>query len=201
MNQKLTLGSKFKYGLADLGFALITSAIQFFLLFYYTDVAGINPALAGLALMVGKLTWDAINDPLFGYWSDRTRSRFGRRRILHADRRCTTRYRCLDHVLVTKGFDRCVCLPGCAVQLLACGHIPHHDHHPVLCPDARADPRLQRTRQPDLDPHDFQCGRLHPGGSADYLAGWDLPGCRVEYAASLERSPERSSGQLPSPLP
>jgi glycoside/pentoside/hexuronide:cation symporter, GPH family len=81
MNQKLTLGTKFKYGLADLGFALITSAIQFFLLFYYTDVAGINPALAGLALMVGKLTWDALNDPLFGYWSDRTRSRFGRRRI------------------------------------------------------------------------------------------------------------------------
>jgi GPH family glycoside/pentoside/hexuronide:cation symporter len=81
MNQKLTLGSKFTYGLADLGFALITSAIQFFLLIYYTDVAGINPAIAGLALMVGKLTWDAINDPLFGYLSDRTRSRFGRRRI------------------------------------------------------------------------------------------------------------------------
>jgi GPH family glycoside/pentoside/hexuronide:cation symporter len=81
MNLKLTLGTKFKYGLADLGFALITSAMQFFLLFYYTDVAGIDPALAGLALMIGKLTWDAINDPLFGYWSDRTRSRFGRRRI------------------------------------------------------------------------------------------------------------------------
>src|SRR5512136_2915581 len=81
MNQTLTLGTKVRYGLADLGIALITSAMQFFLLFYYTDVAGINPALAGLALMVGKLTWDAINDPLFGYWSDRTRSRFGRRRI------------------------------------------------------------------------------------------------------------------------
>jgi GPH family glycoside/pentoside/hexuronide:cation symporter len=81
MNQKLSLGTKFQYGLADLGFALITSAMQFFLLFYYTDVAGINPALAGAALMVGKLTWDALNDPLFGYWSDRTRSRFGRRRI------------------------------------------------------------------------------------------------------------------------
>jgi GPH family glycoside/pentoside/hexuronide:cation symporter len=81
MDRKMTLGSKFRYGLADLGFALITSAMQFFLLFYYTDVAGIDPRLAGLALMVGKLTWDAINDPLFGYWSDRTRSRFGRRRI------------------------------------------------------------------------------------------------------------------------
>jgi glycoside/pentoside/hexuronide:cation symporter, GPH family len=81
MHQKLTLGFQFQYGLAELGFALITSAMQFFLLFYYTDVAGINPALAGAALMVGKLTWDAINDPLFGYLSDRTRSRFGRRRI------------------------------------------------------------------------------------------------------------------------
>lgn len=81
MNSKLPLGSKVKYGLADLGFALITSSIQFFLLFYYTDVAGIDPAIAGLALMVGKLTWDAINDPLFGYLSDRTHSRFGRRRI------------------------------------------------------------------------------------------------------------------------
>ena len=47
MNQKLTNSVKFRYGLADLGFALITSAMQFFLLFYYTDVAGINPALAG----------------------------------------------------------------------------------------------------------------------------------------------------------
>jgi GPH family glycoside/pentoside/hexuronide:cation symporter len=81
MEQRLTLGTKVRYGLADLGIALITSAMQFFLLFYYTDVAGINPALAGTALLVGKLTWDALNDPLFGYWSDRTRSRFGRRRI------------------------------------------------------------------------------------------------------------------------
>jgi len=81
MDQKLSFGLKFRYGLADLGFSLITSAMQFFLLYYYTDVAGINPALAGAALLVGKITWDAINDPLFGYWSDRVRSRFGRRRI------------------------------------------------------------------------------------------------------------------------
>ncbi len=81
MNQKLTFGVKFRYGMADMGFALLSAAQQFFLLFYYTDVAKINPALAGAALMVAKLTWDAVNDPLFGYWSDRTRSRFGRRRI------------------------------------------------------------------------------------------------------------------------
>ncbi len=78
---KLSIGLKVRYGVADLGIALLSSVVQFFILFYYTDVAGINPAIAGSALLVGKLTWDAFNDPIIGYLSDRTRSRFGRRRI------------------------------------------------------------------------------------------------------------------------
>ncbi len=81
MNQKLSAGYKFRFALAELGFTTLRAAMDFFLLFYYTDVAGINPALAGSALLFGKLTWDAINDPLFGWVSDRTRTRFGRRRI------------------------------------------------------------------------------------------------------------------------
>lgn len=80
MNEKLHLKTKILYGVADLGIALLTASIQFFLLFFYTDIAGIDPGLAGTALLVGKLTWDAINDPLFGYFSDRTRSRWGRRK-------------------------------------------------------------------------------------------------------------------------
>ncbi len=80
MDQKLNTKTKILYGVADLGISLLTASIQFFLLFFYTDIAGINPALAGTALLVGKLTWDAINDPLFGYFSDRTRSRWGRRK-------------------------------------------------------------------------------------------------------------------------
>jgi len=72
--------TKVLYGVADIGLALEQSAVQFFLLYYYTDIAGVNPALAGTAMLVSKLTWDAVNDPLFGYLSDRTRSRWGRRR-------------------------------------------------------------------------------------------------------------------------
>jgi glycoside/pentoside/hexuronide:cation symporter, GPH family len=78
---KLSTGVKVKYGVADMGIALLTAATSFFLLYYYTDVSHIDPAIAGTALLTGKLTWDAINDPFFGYISDRTRSRFGRRRV------------------------------------------------------------------------------------------------------------------------
>ena len=80
MNETLPNKTKVVYGIADLGISLLTASIQFFLLFFYTDIAGIDPGLAGTALLVGKLTWDAINDPLFGYFSDRTRSRWGRRK-------------------------------------------------------------------------------------------------------------------------
>jgi Na+/melibiose symporter-like transporter len=59
------------FGLADLGIARITSAMQSFLLFCHTDVAGINPTQVGTALLVGRLTRDALDDdPLFGDWSD-----------------------------------------------------------------------------------------------------------------------------------
>lgn len=80
LSEKLSTKLKVLYGVADLGIAMLTASIQFWLLFFYTDVAHIDPAMAGTALMVGKLTWDAINDPFFGYISDRTKTRWGRRR-------------------------------------------------------------------------------------------------------------------------
>ena len=78
--EKLAPATKVLYGIADLGAAMVTSSINFFLLYFYTDVLYIDSALAGMALLTGKLTWDAINDPLMGYLSDRTRTRIGRRR-------------------------------------------------------------------------------------------------------------------------
>ncbi|OYO17456.1 hypothetical protein CGZ94_00665 [Enemella evansiae] len=56
-----------------------SSLIAVLHLVFLTDIVGLNPALAGTAALLAKL-WDAINDPLTGALSDRTRTRFGRRR-------------------------------------------------------------------------------------------------------------------------
>jgi len=77
---KLSRKTKLFYGIGDLGNAVVNSAIQFFLMKFYTDGALVSPALAGNALLIGKI-WDAINDPLFGWFTDRTKSRHGKRRV------------------------------------------------------------------------------------------------------------------------
>lgn len=48
-------------------------------LFYFTVVLRMEPALAGLIVFVSRI-YDAVSDPVSGYLTDRTRSRFGRRR-------------------------------------------------------------------------------------------------------------------------
>jgi len=75
---KLTFGEKLAYGAGDLGTSITTNLLSFFLLFFFTNVAGLEPALAGLILLVGKI-FDAINDPIIGVLSDRTNSKMGRR--------------------------------------------------------------------------------------------------------------------------
>jgi len=79
MNNKLPAWRKWMYGSGDLGFSITSTIIGFYFLFFLTDVVGVNIKIAGLAIFIGR-TWDYINDPLFGYISDRTRSRWGRRR-------------------------------------------------------------------------------------------------------------------------
>jgi glycoside/pentoside/hexuronide:cation symporter, GPH family len=78
-SQKLSLKTKLAYGAGDLGPAITANISIFFLLIFFTNVAGIPAGLAGSVLMIGKI-WDAINDPFVGVLTDKTKSRrWGRR--------------------------------------------------------------------------------------------------------------------------
>ena len=79
VKSKLPLRVKLGFGIGDLGGNLFFTAMGFYTLYYLTDVVGIASALAGAAILLGKF-WDAVTDPMVGFISDRTRSRFGRRR-------------------------------------------------------------------------------------------------------------------------
>ncbi len=77
-SQPLNLKTKLTYGVGEMSNEVPGSILVFFLLFFLTNRAGLNPGLAGSVLFVAKI-WDAINDPLVGWLSDRTASRWGRR--------------------------------------------------------------------------------------------------------------------------
>ena len=76
--KKLNFSTKVFYGCGDLSAAVTTNILSFFLLFFFTNVAGLDAAAAGMILLIGKV-WDAINDPIVGILSDRTKSKWGRR--------------------------------------------------------------------------------------------------------------------------
>lgn len=77
-SEKLSFATKLAYGAGDLGSAMTANVLGVFLLIFFTNVAGIKPALAGSILLIGKI-WDAVNDPIVGVMSDRTQSKWGRR--------------------------------------------------------------------------------------------------------------------------
>ncbi|MEE9606346.1 MAG: MFS transporter [Myxococcota bacterium] len=75
----MPLGTLLAFGVPASGIAFYILFIQFYFLKFATDVLLIAPAAIGLLFGAGRI-WDAVSDPLVGYWSDRTRTRIGRRR-------------------------------------------------------------------------------------------------------------------------
>jgi Na+/melibiose symporter-like transporter len=76
---KIPFSEKLIYGAADLFGGGHNTVLSIVLLYFFTDILGINAALAGTIVLISKF-WDAIIDPLLGSVSDNTRSRFGRRK-------------------------------------------------------------------------------------------------------------------------
>lgn len=71
-------GLKLSYSLGSTAEALVFTASSSFLLLFYNQVQGLPASEVGIALACG-LVFNAVFDPLVGSWSDRTRSRWGRR--------------------------------------------------------------------------------------------------------------------------
>ncbi|WP_321489109.1 MFS transporter [uncultured Hyphomonas sp.] len=65
--------------MGSIGTGLYLTVPSILLLYYLTQILGIAPALAGLAVFLPRL-WDVVTDPAMGWISDRTRTPLGRRR-------------------------------------------------------------------------------------------------------------------------
>lgn len=66
------------YSLGESGIAATEIFVQLFLYEYYVALIGLSPIKAGLAFALA-VVWDALSDPLLGYWSDRRRQAGGSR--------------------------------------------------------------------------------------------------------------------------
>ena len=78
-SQTLSTKEKVGYGLGDTASNFVFHIVNAFLITYYTDVMGLNPAAVGTLYAVARL-WDAISDPLMGGLADRTQTKFGKYR-------------------------------------------------------------------------------------------------------------------------
>lgn len=78
-SQTLSTKEKIGYGLGDTASNFVFHIVNAFLITYYTDVMGLNPAAVGTLYAVARL-WDAISDPLMGGLADRTQTKFGKYR-------------------------------------------------------------------------------------------------------------------------
>ena len=74
----LSLGQKAGWGLADMGIVVFVIVKQLLVLSFMTNYLGVPVAIAGM-VTTGVLLFDMITDPLIGYFSDRTNTRWGRR--------------------------------------------------------------------------------------------------------------------------
>ena len=77
--ERLSFLENFGFALGDTASNFFFQTFNIFLLYYYTDVFGIDAAVAGTMFLITRI-WDAINDPIMGILADRTKTRWGKYR-------------------------------------------------------------------------------------------------------------------------
>ncbi|MFZ4603502.1 MAG: MFS transporter [Caulobacterales bacterium] len=73
----ITTLEKIGYASGNLGKNLVFASLDYFLLFFLTEVWGLAPAQAGLVVLIA-LVWDGVADPIVGVFLDRVSTPFGR---------------------------------------------------------------------------------------------------------------------------
>jgi glycoside/pentoside/hexuronide:cation symporter, GPH family len=79
IQNKLSVLQKLAFGMGDLGPAIFTAIGGFYLNAFLLEVARLRPGSVALIFLIVKI-WDSVNDPIIGALTDRTKSRWGRRR-------------------------------------------------------------------------------------------------------------------------
>ena len=69
-SDRLKVSEKLGFALTNLGNIPIMTLLNTYLLIFYTDVIGVNPALVGMLFLVSRLL-DGVSDPLIGFVIDR----------------------------------------------------------------------------------------------------------------------------------
>ena len=77
LSQKVSFGEKIGYSLGDAAANLVFQMMMIFQLKFYTDVFGLDGAVAGTILMLGSFS-AVIVDPVMGILADRTQTRWGK---------------------------------------------------------------------------------------------------------------------------
>ena len=76
--RKIATGTMAAYGFGAVAYGVKDAGFGTFLLLFYNQVLGLSAATVGLVVMCALLV-DALIDPAVGFFSDRTRGRWGRR--------------------------------------------------------------------------------------------------------------------------
>lgn len=73
----VTFKEKLGYGFGDAASSMFWKLFGMYLLFFYTDVFGIEAAAVGTMFLITRV-WDSFFDPLVGILADRTETRWGK---------------------------------------------------------------------------------------------------------------------------
>ena len=72
-NQRVSMAEKIGYGLGDCSANLVFQMMMIYQTKFYTDVFGLEGAIAGTVMMVARIV-DAFVDPTVGILSDRSQT-------------------------------------------------------------------------------------------------------------------------------